>query len=174
MKTMKGYFVQKQNLSNIEEAVEVSQSVAYIPEDTRFGKSVPDFYEFLKFCNVKYLTKGFYNYNGLNLTTQVPARVSHYVSQPLEITYPHWIKCYPTEVPSDLGIFDNFNIPEYMVYDCLVNFEIIGFDYYRTNEKLIAGILKRAEEIAKVHEFDIEKVKLMAKNTNPKLKTFGV
>lgn len=171
---MKGYFVHKQNLGNELDVVEVSKTVVYVPEDTRFGKSVPDFYEFLTFVKAKYLTKGFYNYNGLNLTTQVPARVLHYVNTPLDITYSHWLKCYPTEVPDDLSLFDKFNIPEYMVFDCLVNFEIIGFDYFKTNEKLIAGILKRAEEISQVHEFDIAKVKLMAKNTNPKLKEFGV
>ena len=167
-------FYLKKDIADLTDFVEVSESVVYLPEDGRFGKSVPNIKEFFRFLNIPYFTTGFSNYNGLNLSTQVPARETLLVKEDLKIVYEYWNKVYPTKVPEDLTLFDKFNLPEYMIYDSLIHFDIIDDGYYKNKTSLIKGIIKKAKEIQTKHPLDLDKVIQESIKVKPELTEYGV
>lgn len=172
MEKRKFYF--KKDISDLTDFIEVSETVVYLPEEGRFGKSVPNIKEFFKFLNIPYFTTGFSNYNGLNLSTQVPAREILLVKEDLKIVYEYWKIVHSTKVAEDLTLFDKFNLPEYMIYDCLINFDIIDDGYFKNKHSLIKGIFKKANEIQTTHDLDLDKVISEALKIKPELLKYGV
>lgn len=169
-----GQFYFLKDLSSTEGLMQVSREVFYSPRRTKFGTLGPNITDFLKFLNIPIYTKGAYNYNALNFSTQVPAKVTYLVPRDLEIVYPLFLKLYPLEVISNFEFITQFTPLEFMVYDCLVVYPNLGDGYYETPESLDKGIRRKLQEWSTKHGdiFDQHKVLSLAIQKNPLVKTF--
>lgn len=161
----------KRDLESLNGTIEVSKTVVYFPKPTLFGNSVPSFPKLLKFLGLKPYTQGFYNYNSLGFTTQVPARVTYLVPYDLEITYKYFTKVYPTQVMNP-DFLNQFTVLEYMIFDCLCAYPMLGDGYFKTTTDLKKGMIKRFQKLKIEFKEDLDwpKVFRLALMVNPKIK----
>jgi hypothetical protein len=161
----------KKDLGSLTRTVEVSTTVVYYPKPTLFGPSVPSFPALLKFLGLQPYTQGFYNYNGLGFTTQVPARVTYLVPYDLEITYDYFKTVYPTKVVTP-EFLSNFTVLEYMVFDCLCIYPNLGDGYFETARQLTHGMIQKFQQLKNQYPQDLDwpKILRLALAVNPKIK----
>lgn len=127
---------------------QITEDLFYLSEESSLlkghPKHRPSFQEIMDFFKVKYLIKGARVFNGLGLSTQVPARVNYISDKKIEMI-PHPWMIYK----GDLGEYKDLSQKEFSVIECVNNYSHImlgGYCYHRADTLFkVVSYLKDAE-----------------------------